>query len=190
MNGMGGGRYYLGRRKLRLKGKAPWESSPNTEVRQIAKAPRINTDPWHPPSPTSTIVVEQDALFDAKAIESCGETNEQSPRHRATIGRHCHRNAKDYPADDASSAGQRTDRPTDRPTEVRKSSSSGSSGSDGRAMLQKALGLLGESRRETKRLQEVLNEQIEATRELKKLLQSRRRQYTRWASTWWRSRNR
>ncbi|KAI8406510.1 hypothetical protein FOFC_13980 [Fusarium oxysporum] len=57
-------------------------------------------------------------------------------------------------------------------------------------MLQKALGLLGESRRETKRLQEVLNEQIEATRELKKLLQIRRRQYTRWASTWWRSRNR
>ena len=45
----------------------------------------------------------------------------------------------------------------DRPTETRKSSGSGSS-SDGRAMLQKALDLLAESRRETKRLQEALRE--------------------------------
>ncbi|KAL9562885.1 hypothetical protein ACKAV7_013071 [Fusarium commune] len=55
----------------------------------------------------------------------------------------------------------------DRPTESRKSSSSGSGSSDGRAMLQKALDLLAESRRETKRLQEALKEQIEMTKELK-----------------------
>ncbi|KAL9564020.1 hypothetical protein ACKAV7_011880 [Fusarium commune] len=54
----------------------------------------------------------------------------------------------------------------DRPTETRKSSGSGSS-SDGRVMLQKALDLLAESRRETKRLQEALKEQMEITRELK-----------------------
>ncbi|RKK51368.1 hypothetical protein BFJ69_g17946 [Fusarium oxysporum] len=54
----------------------------------------------------------------------------------------------------------------DRPTETRKSSGSGSS-SDGRAMLQKALDLLAESRRETKRLQEALREQMEMTKELK-----------------------
>ncbi|RYC77154.1 hypothetical protein BFJ63_vAg19972, partial [Fusarium oxysporum f. sp. narcissi] len=46
------------------------------------------------------------------------------------------------------------------------SSGSGSS-SDGRAMLQKALDLLAESRRETKRLQEALKEQMEMTKELK-----------------------
>ncbi|KAF4336647.1 reverse transcriptase [Fusarium beomiforme] len=46
----------------------------------------------------------------------------------------------------------------DRPTETRKSSGSGSGSSDGRAMLQKALDLLAESRRETKRLQEALKE--------------------------------
>ncbi|KAK7582896.1 hypothetical protein V3481_012192 [Fusarium oxysporum f. sp. vasinfectum] len=55
----------------------------------------------------------------------------------------------------------------DRRTEVPKSSATGSSSSDGRAMLQNALDLLGGSRRETKRLQEALNEQIEITRELK-----------------------
>ncbi|KAJ0127282.1 hypothetical protein HZ326_29614 [Fusarium oxysporum f. sp. albedinis] len=55
----------------------------------------------------------------------------------------------------------------DRPTKVRESSGSGSSSSDGRAILQKALDLLGESRRETKRLQEALKEQIEMTRKLK-----------------------
>ncbi|RKK64609.1 hypothetical protein BFJ68_g18683, partial [Fusarium oxysporum] len=54
----------------------------------------------------------------------------------------------------------------DRPTETRKSSGSGNS-SDGRAMLQKALDLLAESRRETKRLQEALREQMEMTKELK-----------------------
>jgi hypothetical protein len=53
----------------------------------------------------------------------------------------------------------------DRPTDTRKSSDSGS-GSDGRAMLQKALDLLAESRRETKRLQEALKEQMEMTKEL------------------------
>ncbi|KAF6515789.1 hypothetical protein HZS61_004530 [Fusarium oxysporum f. sp. conglutinans] len=55
----------------------------------------------------------------------------------------------------------------DRPTEARKNSGSGSGSSDGRAMLQKALDLLAESRRETKRLQEALKEQMEMTRELK-----------------------
>ncbi|KAF6527839.1 hypothetical protein HZS61_008141 [Fusarium oxysporum f. sp. conglutinans] len=54
----------------------------------------------------------------------------------------------------------------DRPTETRKNSGSGSS-SDGRAMLQKALDLLAESHRETKRLQEALREQMEMTKELK-----------------------
>ncbi|KAF6525346.1 hypothetical protein HZS61_011141 [Fusarium oxysporum f. sp. conglutinans] len=58
------------------------------------------------------------------------------------------------------------DEQIDRPTETRKSSGSGSS-SDGRAMLQKALDLLAESRRETKRLQEALKEQMEMTRELR-----------------------
>ncbi|KAI7761672.1 hypothetical protein LZL87_014383 [Fusarium oxysporum] len=53
----------------------------------------------------------------------------------------------------------------DRLTETRKSS--GSSSSDGRAMLQKALDLLAESRRETKRLQEALKEQMEMIRELR-----------------------
>ncbi|SCO54574.1 related to reverse transcriptase [Fusarium fujikuroi] len=56
-----------------------------------------------------------------------------------------------------------TEEQIDRPTETRKSSGSSS---DGRAMLQKALDLLGESRRETKRLQEALREQMEMTREL------------------------
>ncbi|KAM0293122.1 hypothetical protein ACHAPM_011719 [Fusarium culmorum] len=54
----------------------------------------------------------------------------------------------------------------DRPTETRKSSGSGSGSSDGRAMLQKALDLLAESCRETKRLQEALKEQMEMTKEL------------------------
>ncbi|KAH7460169.1 hypothetical protein FOMA001_g19697 [Fusarium oxysporum f. sp. matthiolae] len=58
-------------------------------------------------------------------------------------------------------------RSIDRPTEARKNSGSGSGSSDGRAMLQKALDLLAESRRETKRLQEALKEQMEMTRELK-----------------------
>ena len=55
----------------------------------------------------------------------------------------------------------------DRPAEVRKSSSSSN---DGRAMLQKALDLLGESRRETKWLKEALKEQMETTRELKEIV--------------------
>ncbi|EXK76132.1 hypothetical protein FOQG_19109 [Fusarium oxysporum f. sp. raphani 54005] len=57
-----------------------------------------------------------------------------------------------------------TEEQTDRTTDVRKTSGSGSN--DGRAMLQKALDLLAESRRETKRLQEALREQMEMTREL------------------------
>ena len=59
-----------------------------------------------------------------------------------------------------------TDEQTDRTTNVRKTSGSGSGSSDGRAMLQRALDLLGESRRETKRLQEALREQMEMTKEL------------------------
>jgi hypothetical protein len=54
----------------------------------------------------------------------------------------------------------------DRPTETRKSSGS----SDGRAMLQKALDLLAESRRVTKRLHEALKDQMEITRELKEAI--------------------
>ncbi|EGU87747.1 hypothetical protein FOXB_01736, partial [Fusarium oxysporum f. sp. conglutinans Fo5176] len=54
-----------------------------------------------------------------------------------------------------------------RPTEARKNSGSGSGSSDGRAMLQKALDLLAESRRETKMLQEGLKEQMEMTMELR-----------------------
>ncbi|KAM6504661.1 hypothetical protein FSOLCH5_15522 [Fusarium solani] len=57
----------------------------------------------------------------------------------------------------------------DRPTEARRSSSNSSS-NDGRAMLQKALDLLGESRRETKWLKEALKEQMEKTRELKEIV--------------------
>jgi hypothetical protein len=53
----------------------------------------------------------------------------------------------------------------DRPTEARRSSSN-----DGRAMLQKALDLLSESRRETKWLKEALKEQMEKTRELKEIV--------------------
>ncbi|KAK2124206.1 hypothetical protein NOF04DRAFT_6507 [Fusarium oxysporum II5] len=45
-----------------------------------------------------------------------------------------------------------------RPTKVQKSSSSGSSSSDRRAILQKALDLRGKSCRETKQLQEALKE--------------------------------
>ncbi|PTD06123.1 hypothetical protein FCULG_00012259 [Fusarium culmorum] len=58
----------------------------------------------------------------------------------------------------------------DRPTETRKSSGSGSGSSDRRAMLQKALDLLAESRRETKRLQEALKEQMEITKELQEAI--------------------
>ncbi|RKK92449.1 hypothetical protein BFJ68_g15908 [Fusarium oxysporum] len=57
------------------------------------------------------IVVEQDA---AKTPESGGEAYEQGPRHGATIGRYCHRNATKHPTDDAKRTGRRTDRPTDR----------------------------------------------------------------------------
>ncbi|RYC79453.1 hypothetical protein BFJ63_vAg17665 [Fusarium oxysporum f. sp. narcissi] len=61
-----------------------------------------------------------------------------------------------------------TEEQTDRTTDVRKTSGSGSN--DGRAMLQKALDLLAESRRETKRLQEALREQMEMTRELQEAI--------------------
>ncbi|CEI70964.1 hypothetical protein FVEN_g9671 [Fusarium venenatum] len=64
-----------------------------------------------------------------------------------------------------------TEEQIDRATEARKSNGSGSSsGSDGRAMLQKALDLLAESRRETKRLQEALKEQMEITKELQEAI--------------------
>jgi hypothetical protein len=51
-----------------------------------------------------------------------------------------------------------TEEQIDRTTEVRNSSGSGSSNNEGRAMLQKAMDILAESRRETKRLQEALKE--------------------------------
>ncbi|EGU73676.1 hypothetical protein FOPG_19361 [Fusarium oxysporum f. sp. conglutinans race 2 54008] len=61
-----------------------------------------------------------------------------------------------------------TEEQIDRLTKTRRSSGSGndSGSSDGRAMLQKALDFLVESRRETKRLQGALKEQMEMTREL------------------------
>ncbi|KAM5357659.1 hypothetical protein ACJZ2D_016047 [Fusarium nematophilum] len=69
------------------------------------------------------------------------------------------------------SRNRSTDRSTDRPAEVRKNSSGSSS--DGRAMLQKVSDLLGETRRETKWLNEALREQIETTRELKDIFKIR-----------------
>jgi hypothetical protein len=49
-----------------------------------------------------------------EAPESGGEAYEQGPRHGATIGRYCHRNATKHSTDDANRAGRRTDRPIDR----------------------------------------------------------------------------
>ncbi|CZR49883.1 uncharacterized protein FPRO_16090 [Fusarium proliferatum ET1] len=108
------------------------------------------------------IVVEQDdPPFSTPKRPS--QVVRQSPRHRPTTRRYRQRNAKNHPADDAKCTDRRTDRSNDRRP---KTSSSGNSSSDGRAMLQKALDLLAESRRETKRLQEALREQMEMTKEL------------------------
>ncbi|KAL9565032.1 hypothetical protein ACKAV7_010821 [Fusarium commune] len=90
------------------------------------------------------IMVEQDAPF-------------STPKRPSRVVKPTSKTTRNVPAEEQ----------INRPTETRKSSGSGSGSSDGRAMLQKTLDLLAESRRETKRLQEALKEQIEITRELK-----------------------
>ncbi|KAL5603844.1 hypothetical protein FOVSG1_006594 [Fusarium oxysporum f. sp. vasinfectum] len=74
------------------------------------------------------IVVEQDAPFSTPKRPG-GEAHEQGPRHRATIGRHCHRNAKEHPADDA----KRTDRsPKEQQQQRWKGNAGEGAGSPGR----------------------------------------------------------
>ncbi|GKU05935.1 unnamed protein product [Fusarium langsethiae] len=111
------------------------------------------------------IVVEQDAPFSTpkrpsrvvKPTSKVRDTARQLEDTAIETRRNTRQTTRNVPAD-----GQ-----IDRPTDARKSNGSGSSsGSDGRAMLQKALDLLAESRRETKRLQEALKEQMEMTKEL------------------------
>ncbi|KAI7765540.1 hypothetical protein LZL87_007291 [Fusarium oxysporum] len=112
------------------------------------------------------IVVEQDAPFSTpkrpsrvvKPTSKVRDTARQLEDTAIETRRNTRQTTRNVPAEEQ----------IDRPTESRKSSISGSgSNSDGRAMLQKALDLLAESRRETKRLQEALKEQIEITKELK-----------------------
>src|SRR6478609_4666683 len=110
------------------------------------------------------IVVEQDAPFSTpkrpsrvvKPTSKVRDTARQLEDTAIETRRNTRQTTRNVPAEEQ----------IDRPTETRKSSGSGSS-SDGRAMLQKALDLLAESRRETKRLQEALKEQMEMSRELK-----------------------
>ncbi|RKL22256.1 hypothetical protein BFJ72_g14711 [Fusarium proliferatum] len=111
------------------------------------------------------IVVEQDAPFSTpkrpsrvvKPTSKVRDTARQLEDTAIETRRNTRQTTRNVPAEEQ----------IDRPTETRKSSGSGSGSSDGRAMLQKALDLLAESRRETKRLQEALKEQMEMTRELK-----------------------
>ncbi|TXB97941.1 hypothetical protein FocTR4_00016891 [Fusarium oxysporum f. sp. cubense] len=112
------------------------------------------------------IVVEQDAPFSTpkrpsrvvKPTSKVRDTARQLEDTAIETRRNTRQTTRNVPAEEQ----------IDRPTESRKSSVSGSgSNSDGRAMLQKALDLLAESRRETKRLQEALKEQMEMTKELK-----------------------
>ncbi|KAG6990776.1 hypothetical protein FocnCong_v020238 [Fusarium oxysporum f. sp. conglutinans] len=111
------------------------------------------------------IVVEQDAPFSTpkrpsrvvKPTSKVRDTARQLEDTAIETRRNTRLATRNVPAEEQ----------IDRPTETRKSSGSGSGSSDGRAMLQKALDLLAESRRETKRLQEALKEQMEMTRELK-----------------------
>src|SRR6478609_360869 len=111
------------------------------------------------------IVVEQDAPFSTprrlsrvvKPSSKVRDTARQLEDTATETRRNTRHTTRNVPAEEQ----------IDRPTDARKSSGSGSSsGSDGRAMLQKALDLLAESRRETKRLQEALKEQMEMTKEL------------------------
>ncbi|CEI70933.1 unnamed protein product [Fusarium venenatum] len=105
------------------------------------------------------IVVEQDAPFSTpkrpsrvvKPMSKVRDTARQLEDTAIEARRITRQTARNVPAEEQ----------IDRPTETRKSSGSGSGSgsSDGRAMLQKALDLLAESRRETKRLQEALKEQ-------------------------------
>ncbi|KAL9572083.1 hypothetical protein ACKAV7_003800 [Fusarium commune] len=111
------------------------------------------------------IVVEQDAPFSTpkrpsrvvKPTSKVRDTARQLEDTAIETRRNTRQTTRNVPAEEQ----------IDRPTETRKSSGSGSGSSDGRAMLQKTLDLLAESRRETKRLQEALKEQMEMTRELK-----------------------
>ncbi|RKL17458.1 hypothetical protein BFJ70_g14639 [Fusarium oxysporum] len=112
------------------------------------------------------IVVEQDAPFSTpkrpsrvvKPTSKVQDTARQLEDTAIETRRNTRLATRNIPAEEQ----------INRPTETRKSSSSSSSSSsDRRAMLQKALDLLAESRRETKRLQEALKEQIEITKELK-----------------------
>ncbi|RKK45061.1 hypothetical protein BFJ69_g18273 [Fusarium oxysporum] len=111
------------------------------------------------------IVVEQDAPFSTpkrpsrvvKPTSKVRDTARQLEDTAIETRRNTRQTTRNVPAEEQ----------IDRPTETRKSSGSGSGSSDGRAMLQKALDLLAESRRETKRLQEALKEQMEMTRELR-----------------------
>uniref|UniRef100_A0A0D2YD08 Uncharacterized protein n=2 Tax=Fusarium oxysporum TaxID=5507 RepID=A0A0D2YD08_FUSOF len=114
------------------------------------------------------IVVEQDAPFSTpkrpsrvvKPTSKVRDTARQLEDTAIETRRNTRQTTRNVPAEEQ----------IDRPTETRKSSGSGSGSSDGRAMLQKALDLLAESRRETKRLQEALKEQIEMSRELKEAI--------------------
>src|SRR6478609_7599917 len=113
------------------------------------------------------IVVEQDAPFSTpkrpsrvvKPTSKVRDTARQLEDTAIETRRNTRQMTRNVPAEEQ----------IDRPTETRRSSGSGSGSgsSDGRAMLQKALDLLAESRRETKRLQEALKEQMEMTRELR-----------------------
>jgi hypothetical protein len=97
------------------------------------------------------IVVEQDAPFltpkrssrVVKPTSKVRDTARQLEDTAIETQRNTRHTTQNIPAEEQ----------IDRPTDIQKSS-----GSDGRAMLQKALDLLAESRRETKRLQEALKE--------------------------------
>ncbi|KAJ4018266.1 hypothetical protein NW761_015205 [Fusarium oxysporum] len=108
------------------------------------------------------IVVEQDAPFSTpkrpsrvvKPTSRVRDTARQLEDTAIETRRNTRQTTRNIPAEEQ----------IDGPTEVRKSSGSGS---DGRAMLQKALDLLAKSCRETKRLQEALKEEMVMTRELR-----------------------
>jgi seryl-tRNA synthetase len=107
------------------------------------------------------IVVEQDAPFSTpkrpsrvvKPTSKVRDTARQLEDTAIETRRNTRQTTRNVPAEEQ----------IDRPTDARKSS-----GSDGRAMLQKTLDLLAESRRETKRLQEAVAKQEETMREMGK----------------------
>ncbi|SCO87608.1 uncharacterized protein FRV6_11735 [Fusarium oxysporum] len=116
------------------------------------------------------IVVEQDAPFStpkrpSRVVNPTSKVRDTARQLEDTAietRRNTRQTTRNIPAEEQ----------INRPIETRRSSGSGSgSGSSNRrAMLQKALDLLAESRRETKRLQEALKEQIEITRELREAI--------------------